>query len=377
MRFGLITEADTPKGMTHYHRYHEVLDEIVLAEKVGFDFWGSSEQHFLPTVASISAPETFYGVVAARTSRIKIRHMSILMLKFNHPIRIAERLATLDILSNGRVEFCTARSNSPITIEPFEVAAGDTRDQWRETLEATIKALVNDPFEHHGKMYDIKPTSVAPRLYREKLFPVSVIANSFETFDLAGKSGLGVITADNWLGWDWLKDGADRYWKACEHAEPFAPYPITKSLGYFVATANCDTDEERAINSARHVATGFFALCELIYTGMAARSESYASGIGRIKEMSARRDDLAFMMEHTPSLILGTPERFVQTIKKLESLGYDEVVLRIDGFGHEQNCRAIELVGKYVIPAFKSPRSAVWESEYEHLGITGVPRNLI
>ena len=110
---------------------------------------------------------------------------------------------------------------------------------------------------------------------------------------------------------------------------------------------------------------------------MAARSDSYASGIGRIKEMSARRDDLEFMMEHTPSLILGTPERFVETIKRLESLGYDEVVLRIDGFGHEQNCRAIELVGKYVIPAFKSPRSAVWDNEYEHLGITGIPRNLI
>ena len=77
---------------------------------------------------------------------------------------------------------------------------------------------------------------MAPRLYRDKLFPVSVIANSFETFDLAGKSGFGVITADNWLGWDWLKEGADRYRKACEHAEPFAQYPITKSLGYFVAT---------------------------------------------------------------------------------------------------------------------------------------------
>lgn len=377
MRFGLISEADTPKGMTHYHRYHELLDEIKLAEDVGFDFWGSSEQHFLPTVASISAPETFYAAVAMRTSRIKLRHMSVVMLKFNHPIRIAERLATLDILSHGRVEFCTARSNSHLTIGPFEVDAEETRDQWRETLEATIKALVNDPFEHEGKMYKIQPTSVAPRLYRESLFPVSVIANSFETFDLAGKSGLGVITADNWLGWDWLKEGADRYWKAIKDAKPFAPYPVTKSLGYFVATANCDTDEERAINSARHIASGFFALCESIYTGMAARSDSYATGIGRISEMAARRDDLEFMMDHTPSLILGTPERFVTQIKRLESLGYDEVVLRIDGFGHEQNCRAIELVGKYVIPAFKSPRSAVWNSEYEHLGITNVPTNLI
>ncbi len=380
MRFGLISEADTPKGMTHYHRYHELLDEVALADQVGFDFWGSSEQHFLPTVASISAPETLYAAVAMRTQRIKLRHMSILMLKFNHPLRIAERLATLDILSHGRVEFCTARSNSHLTTGPFEVNPAETRDQWRETLEATIKALVNDKVEHKGKLYNIDSPPVAPRLYRDELFPVSVIANSYETFTMAGKAGLGVITADNWLGWEWLEEGAKLYWKATDEAEPFAPYPITKSLGFFVATANCDTDESRAIESARHIASGFFALCESIYTGIASASggdSSYSTGIGRISEMAAKRDDLEFMMEHTPSLILGTPERFVETIKRLESVGVDEVVLRIDGFGHEQNMRAIELIGKYVIPAFKSPRSAIWDSEYEHFNVQNIPTNLI
>ena len=79
-----------------------------LAHSLGFDFCGTSEQHFFPSVATFSAPETFYAAIAARTSRIKLRHMSVLTLAFNHPVRVAERLATLDIISLGRVELCTA-----------------------------------------------------------------------------------------------------------------------------------------------------------------------------------------------------------------------------------------------------------------------------
>jgi alkanesulfonate monooxygenase SsuD/methylene tetrahydromethanopterin reductase-like flavin-dependent oxidoreductase (luciferase family) len=378
MRFGLLQEGDTPKGMTHYHRYHEIIKEVQVAEEVGFDFWGTSEQHFLPTVAPISAPETLYAAVAMKTSRIKLRHMSVLMLQFNHPIRIAERLATLDILSNGRVELSTARSNSHLTLNPFQVPAQETREQWRETLEVVIKALTQAPFEHKGKMYEIPPTTVTPRLYRDSLFPVSVIASSPETFELAGKSGLGVITNDTYLGWEWLQQGADIYKAAiADNPQPFAPYTVNNSLGFSTFTSNCDTNRQRAVEAASHIAKGFFQLCYEIYTGASGMSDSYQTGIGRIVEMADRRDDLDFMMEHTPSVLTGTPDDFIEKIKKLESLGYDEVILRIDGFGHEQNRRAIELVGKYVIPEFKAPRTPVRPSEYEELGITDVPANLI
>ncbi|MCW2986814.1 MAG: luciferase, partial [Conexibacter sp.] len=202
MRFGLIQESDVPKGMTHYHRYHEILDEVVLAEEMGFEFWGSSEQHFLPSIAPISAPETFYAAVAARTSRIKLRHMSVLMLAFNHPIRVAERLATLDIISNGRVEFWTARSNSAITLDPFGIDPADTRAQWRETLEVVVKALTDDVLVHDGDLWNIPSAQVVPKLYRDELFPVGTICSSNETHTMAGKLGLGAITNDSYLGWD-------------------------------------------------------------------------------------------------------------------------------------------------------------------------------
>lgn len=376
MRFGLLSEGDTPDGMTNYHRYHEVLEEMVLADAVGFDFCGTSEQHFFPSVATFSAPETFYGALAVRTKRIKLRHMSVIMLPFNHPIRVAERLATLDIISEGRVEFCTARSNSPLTLDAFGVNPDDTRAQWREGLEVTIRALTEDPLAFDGTYYKIPPRTVAPRLYRKELFPVSVVATSLETFALAGRVGLGAMTNDNYAGWGYLERGAAAYKEAIKHPAPFAAYPVNNALGFTIFVPNCDTDVERAYRTARHVAEGFCAVCHMVYMPLAERSESYRD-FAQIKDVYDRRTDLDYMMNKTPSTVIGPPARFIETIRRLEALGFDEVLMRIDGFGHEQNMRSIEMIGKYVIPHFKVP-SAVQPSEYHtHLGVKNVPTNML
>jgi alkanesulfonate monooxygenase SsuD/methylene tetrahydromethanopterin reductase-like flavin-dependent oxidoreductase (luciferase family) len=387
MRFGLLSELDVPKGLTHYHRYHEVLDEVCLAEQVGFDFWGTSEQHFLPSWAPISAPETFYGAVAMRTSRIKIRHMSVLMLAFNHPIRIAERLATLDILSNGRVELCTARSNSASTLDPFGVKAQDTRSQWRETLEVVVKALTEDILEHDGEWWKIarnedpgvNPVRVVPRRQRPELFPISVICSSLDTHTLAGKSGLGAITNDSYLGWDHVEKCVRLYKDAIQDAEPFANYPVTDMIGYCPFTVNCAETTDKAIETARHVADGFFRGTMWLYEELAARSEGYAD-LGMISKLKEKAGDYRFLMDHTPTVMLGTPDELIKRIKRLEAMGIGEVVLRIDGMGHTQNRKAIELIGKYVIPEFRYPSSivggAVIPHDYENVGVEEMPRYL-
>src|SRR5690606_2042651 len=104
MRFGFISEGETPVGTTHRQRYMEVVEEMLMAEKVGFDLVGTSEQHFAIGGISISAPETLFPYVMALTSRVRFIHAITLMpMRFNHPLRVAERLATEDILSHGRV----------------------------------------------------------------------------------------------------------------------------------------------------------------------------------------------------------------------------------------------------------------------------------
>ena len=72
MKFGFLSEAETQPGTTHHRRYMEVVEEVIVAEEMGWDFFGTSEQHFISPVACVSAPETFYPFIAAKTSRIKL-----------------------------------------------------------------------------------------------------------------------------------------------------------------------------------------------------------------------------------------------------------------------------------------------------------------
>ena len=131
MRFGIVQEAYFPPGTTLQQRYWDMVEEAVHAEKCGFDFYCTSEQHFGYSEAylteradkhhvqkrgALSAPETFLPYVAARTERIKLRPTSVVLLPFNHPARVAEWIATLDVLTDGRAELGTARSNNFSTI---------------------------------------------------------------------------------------------------------------------------------------------------------------------------------------------------------------------------------------------------------------------
>ena len=137
MRFGLLQEGLLDAGTDGHRRYHEMVEEAVIAEEAGFDFYANSEQHFIvtPDLVSVSSPEVFLTYVAARTSRIRLRTASTVLLEFNHPVRVAERLATLDVLSGGRAELGTARSNNVNTLEAFGVDPTTTRAQWTESIQ--------------------------------------------------------------------------------------------------------------------------------------------------------------------------------------------------------------------------------------------------
>ena len=117
MRFIFFSEGETQPGHTHAHRYRELIDEVILAEKVGFDAFGCSEQHFAIGTASTSAPEVIYPYMMALTSRIHFIHLiTPLPKKINHALRVAERLATEDILSNGRVGLAVGRGNTTLAL---------------------------------------------------------------------------------------------------------------------------------------------------------------------------------------------------------------------------------------------------------------------
>ncbi len=215
MKLSIIQECDAPNGVRPpISRYQELVREAIAAEEAGFSTYMVSEQHFNDTIATLSAPESFFGYLAAKTSTIRLRVGSFVLLSFNHPIRSAERAATLDVLSDGRFEIGTARSNNPQTLKIFGIDPNDTRAMWEESIQIIRGALTYENFEFHGQIWDVPPVTIMPRPVQLPHPPIYVSATSIETHFNSGRYGLGVMTGNSLPGgWDYLAEALGAYQK--------------------------------------------------------------------------------------------------------------------------------------------------------------------
>ena len=348
MRIGLVQDGALTAGTSPERRLDELVEEAVLAEEAGFDFYGLAEVHF-SDVLTMSAPEVVLGLIAGRTSRIRLRTVSTPMLTFNHPIRVAERVATLDLASHGRMELGTARSNQAHTIEAFEIDVNDTRKQYTEAIEIAIKALSQESFEHDGDVWKVPERSLFPKPLQKPHPPVFASATSEATHEYAGKEGLGVMSGNSLAGgWDFVQKCLDLYRSSWVDAADRGRL-TNSTFSSLALRAHCAETNEKAIEEASDAAFEMVDLVMKWFTKLAEKSDDYAY-MGRIEELNEHRRDLPFMVERAPYLTIGDPDLFVERIERLEGMGVDEFILEIDGLGHEKHMSAIELIGREVIP---------------------------
>jgi len=362
MRFGLLQEGLCDPGTDGHTRYREMVEEAVLAEASGFDFYANSEQHFIVSedIVSVSAPEVFLTYVAARTTRLRLRTASTVLLEFNNPVRVAERVATLDVLSNGRAELGTARSNNVGTLEAFGIDPTTTRAQWTESLQVVIACLTSDPFEHSGERWTIPPRTLSPPCLQQPHPPVYVSASGPETHAIAGRLGIGAMTGASIIGWQHVEDCARAYKEAVADPEPLGP-AVNDALCFAALGAHCAPTAEQAFDQARRPAIAFLRRMlgpGAMYDSLRTASPDYGYLQGVSEETRERMDDLEYIVSVAPYMSIGTPEFLIDRFRRLEALGYDELLLRIDGMGHEVNCRSIESFGREVIPAFRAGAAA-------------------
>ena len=150
MKFGIFYEHQLPQPWaegSEQRLFQEALDQVELADKLGIDYAWEVEHHFLEEYSHSSAPEVFLAACSQRTKRIRLGHGIVLMPPgYNHPARVAERIATLDLVSNGRVEFGTGESASRLELEGFGISPADKRAMWREAAEQVTNMMVMDPY---------------------------------------------------------------------------------------------------------------------------------------------------------------------------------------------------------------------------------------
>ena len=169
MQFALFYEIPVARPWTRHSEheaYKAVLEQAVLGEQAGFHSLWTVEHHFLEEFSHCSNPEILYGAIASRTQNIRLGYgVRLLPKPYNHPIRTAESVAVLDLLSDGRVEFGTGRSSTRDELEGFDIDPHETREMWSEALEHIVAAWTEETYQANGKHWKMgAPRRVQPGL---------------------------------------------------------------------------------------------------------------------------------------------------------------------------------------------------------------------
>src|SRR5437016_2950581 len=199
MRFGIFYEHQLPRPWTEgaeLKLFQDALDQVELADKLGIDYAWEVEHHFLEEYAHSSAPEVFLAACSQRTKRIRLGHGIVLMPPpYNHPARVAERIATLDLVSSGRVEWGTGESASLAELGGFGISVQDKQPMWQEATREAANMLVMDPYPgYQGKYFSMPCRNVVPKPVQKPHPPIWVAASRRETIHEAARDGIGALT---------------------------------------------------------------------------------------------------------------------------------------------------------------------------------------
>src|SRR4051812_49788310 len=199
MKFGIFYEHQLPRpweGGQEHRILHEALEQIELADKLGFDTVWEVEHHFLEEYSHSSAPEVFLAAVSQRTTNLRLGHGIMQMPPaFNHPVRAAERVSTLDLLSRGRVEFGTGESSSEAELGAFGIDPAAKRAMWDEGTRVALRCMTEAPFTGHaGEFVTMPPRNVVPKPFQKPHPPVWVACTRRETIHLAAQHGIGALS---------------------------------------------------------------------------------------------------------------------------------------------------------------------------------------
>jgi alkanesulfonate monooxygenase SsuD/methylene tetrahydromethanopterin reductase-like flavin-dependent oxidoreductase (luciferase family) len=199
MKFGIFYEHQLPRPWVEgaEHRlYQEALDQVELADRLGIDHAWEVEHHFLEEYSHSSAPEVFLAACSQRTKNIRLGHGIVLMPPgYNHPARVAERIAALDLVSNGRVEFGTGESSSIMELGGYGVPVAEKRAAWQEAVEQCLNMMVMAPYPgFEGKYFSMPCRNIVPKPLQRPHPPVWVACSNRETIKLAARNGIGALT---------------------------------------------------------------------------------------------------------------------------------------------------------------------------------------
>jgi alkanesulfonate monooxygenase SsuD/methylene tetrahydromethanopterin reductase-like flavin-dependent oxidoreductase (luciferase family) len=350
MEFGIFLEERRP-GTTEGGSLQESLELSDLAEAWGLDGVWLGEIHFNPSRSVHSAPIALASFIAARTRRLRVG-TAVQVLPLGNPLRIAEEVATVDLLSQGRFDFGIGRSGSPRSYDVLGVPYGESQARFEESLEIIRQAWKGQPFSYHGKFFRFDKAVVAPTPYQQPHPPMRMAANSPETFPIVARLGLQLFAGLRDLGVPELKGHVAAYraaWKAAGH-------PGRGDVCVRIPVYAAPTDAE-ALEEPRDNMMYFFRR----------HSEIVKSGMGRgdtgpVNRRHARFDEIANLTYDDvlqTRVAFGSAASLIERLRRLrDELDLDGVVAELNPsglFSMERMQRTLRILTHDVMPALKGP----------------------
>jgi alkanesulfonate monooxygenase SsuD/methylene tetrahydromethanopterin reductase-like flavin-dependent oxidoreductase (luciferase family) len=372
VRFGIFYEHQLPRpwGPGDEHRLlKEALEQVELADRLGFDYVWEVEHHFLEEYSHSSAPEVFLAAASQRTSRIRLGHGIVqLPVGFNHPARVAERIATLDLLSDGRVDFGTGEASSEAELGGFGVERASKRAQWSEALDVITRMFVEEPFAGaDGEFVHIPPRNVVPKPLQRPHPPLWVACSRRETIHLAATKGIGALSF-SFVEAAEAKAWVDDYYSTIASSDCVpAGFAVNPNLAC-VLPLMCHEDEAQAVERGIDGAHFFgYSLAHYYVFGMHqpgvtdvwAEFEANRDRFGFRRDVAARTGGPlgAQLMEQGFGSLrgaIGTPAQIRALVRAYEEAGVDQLIF-VSQAGrnrHEHVCESLELFAREVMPEF-------------------------
>jgi alkanesulfonate monooxygenase SsuD/methylene tetrahydromethanopterin reductase-like flavin-dependent oxidoreductase (luciferase family) len=377
MKFGLQFQLQTPRpadadswGPDDESRvFREALEQIELADRLGFDYVFFTEHHFLEEYCHSSAPEVILAAAAARTKNIRLCHGIVQMPPaINHPARIAERISSLDIVSGGRVEFGTGEGATSAELGGFGVDQKEKKEAWEEATRECLRMMTMVPYPgYEGKYFSMPERNVIPKPVQKPHPPVWVAASRRETMMAAGRMGIGAIG----FGFDTpdeIDERVARYYeliRACRRPIGAAMNPAILSAGNMHCAPTDEQAIEQAVPSAQYFGFVFGWMNghldygrDNVYREFRRRRDAEASSAGQDQATELEPEDesaRALYRMGRRGMFIGAPAFLRENIRRYEAAHVDGLLFfcQCGDRRHEDIMSSLELFATEVMPEFK------------------------
>lgn len=360
MKFGVFYELQLPKPWKEgdEHRlFHDALNQVVLADKLGFDYAWEVEHHFLDEYSHSSAPEVFLAAASTQTKNIRLGHgIRQVIPNYNHPARTAEGIATLDIMSNGRVEFGIGEGATRLELGGFDINPKEKRAMALEAAEQVANMLVLDPYPgFEGKSFSMPCRNVLPKPMQKPHPPMWMACTNRDTIKVAASLGVGAL-AFSFVNPEEAKAWADIYYGIIKSDQC---KPIGHTVNANIAMVSSFSLHEDRAEAIRRGAEGFeffgYALASMVTKDQQpGRTDMWGEFIKQ------RGDKTERMIQESQDLMaqpagIGTPEDMMAHLKAFQESGVDQVIFmqQAGRNKHEHICESLELFADRVMPEFK------------------------